>query len=164
MLRETLRNTLLFIIGIFIMFLCFPKESQAQYYADTLYVDESQISDTDAMLEEANNAMQGLQAEMQRMLNGDFQQQFQQEMNFLMQDFQAMLPQLLDMQQQLMQSFGGMNFAPPSQQPFVTQPAPAQQGMTMDKASQLREIKKLFDEGVLTRAEYDAEKAKILNE
>jgi len=41
---------------------------------------------------------------------------------------------------------------------------PGFQGISVSKAEQLRELKKLLDEGVITFAEFEAEKKKILNE
>ena len=50
------------------------------------------------------------------------------------------------------------------QQPMVTpMPLANEQGSTSSKATRLRDAKKLFDEGVLTKEEYEKEKKKILD-
>jgi hypothetical protein len=54
--------------------------------------------------------------------------------------------------------------APPAQQPAPAPPsaAPSSGGLTTDLVGQLEGLKKLLDQGVLTQAEFDAQKQKVL--
>jgi membrane protease subunit (stomatin/prohibitin family) len=50
----------------------------------------------------------------------------------------------------------------PDEAQYQQQPAPAPAPSGEDMATQLERLKKLLDEGVLTQAEFDAQKTKIL--
>ena len=65
--------------------------------------------------------------------------------------------QIADMQQQ--QAAQAAQPAPPPPQAA----APAPSGMTSDKIEQLKQLGQLHESGILTDAEFEAEKQKILN-
>jgi hypothetical protein len=55
-------------------------------------------------------------------------------------------------------------YAPPAQpQPTQTEPAPPQSIGTNDRLAQLKQLGELLAAGVLSQAEFDQEKARILN-
>jgi hypothetical protein len=71
---------------------------------------------------------------------------------------QALEYQQQQMQMQQMQAQQAPQHAPPPQQ----QAAPPQTGPTPSMIEQLTDLKKLLDAGVLTQAEFDLQKTKIL--
>ena len=70
---------------------------------------------------------------------------------------QAQDPQIADLQAQ-------QQYAPPPQQYAPAPPAPAAPAAGgADMVTQLENLKKLLDEGVLTQAEFDMQKQKLLS-
>ena len=70
---------------------------------------------------------------------------------------QAQNDQIQDLQQQ-------QQYAPPEQQYAPAPPAPAAPAAGgADMVTQLENLKKLLDEGVLTQAEFDMQKQKLLS-
>src|SRR5690348_9449128 len=57
----------------------------------------------------------------------------------------------------------GMQQAPPQAAPAAAGPAPAAPMSESDRIAALKNLKDLLDSGVLTQAEFDAQKQKLLN-
>ena len=64
--------------------------------------------------------------------------------------------------QQDQQQYDQQQYEQQQQQPVYQQPAPPAGGSTDDKLAQLKQLGELRDAGVLTDAEFEAQKAKIL--
>jgi putative oligomerization/nucleic acid binding protein len=71
-----------------------------------------------------------------------------------------------DQDQQLAQQQGGYEQAPPPMEaappPPAPMPAPPPAAPARDPIAQLKDLKELLDAGVLTQAEFDTQKQKIL--